>query len=61
MGPSQSKGNSMTDTAKLLAEMKASRVAYAKHKSTMEQGYGSQAPMTEGHLMLTTPNDTKED
>jgi len=51
----------MTDTAKLLAEMKASRVAYAKHKSTMEQGYGSQAPMTEGHLMLTTPNDTKED
>lgn len=56
----QLKGKTMTNTEKLLAEMKAARVAYAKHKSTGQQGYGFTPPMTEGHLMLTTPNATKE-
>jgi hypothetical protein len=47
--------------SELLKELKAARVAYAKHKATGAQGYGFTPPMTEGHLLLPNPNTTKED
>lgn len=54
----------MTETAKLLAEFKASRVSYARHTQQMEQGYGSHTPMTEGHVVRQSSThflETQED